>query len=144
MGQVERRTDRYEGGLAVEDRCVGQICFSDGTRMTYESDILAPDVPDSTIQIKGSSGTIDVDLDSAVTVTDGTGMRTYEPDPAFRGLYDLYFGAHVAWLDGEQNEHRCAAVKGHSVVEIMMGIYESARTRGVAEAPIRTRQTRWP
>lgn len=139
MGQVERRTDRYERGLAVEDRCIGQICFRDGTRMTYESDMPAPEIPGSPIQITGSAGTIDVDLDTAVTITDETGTRTYEPEPDFRDLYAPSLDAHVAWLDGEQSDHRCAAPEGHSVVEIMMGIYESARTRGVVEAPIRTR-----
>lgn len=139
MGQVERRTDRYERGLPSEDRCVGHVCFADGTRLTYESDMPGPEIADSTIQVTGSAGTLEIDLDAAVTVTSADGTETYDPDPDFRTPYDPYLDTHVAWLDGDRDGHRCDADGGYAVTEIMMGFYESVRTNGVVETPVRTR-----
>lgn len=139
MGQVERRTDRHERGLECEDRCVGQACFEDGTRLTYESDMPGPAATDSALSVTGSAGRLDVDLDTAVTVTTDSGTETYAPEPEYHELYDPYLAAHVDWLDGRRDGHRCDAATGHDVVELMMGIYESARTRGVVESPVGTR-----
>src|SRR5437667_193472 len=39
IGQVERRTDRYERGHPIEDRCAGLIGFEGGARLVIESDM---------------------------------------------------------------------------------------------------------
>lgn len=139
MGQVERQTDRYERGVPIEDRCVGQICFDDGTRMTYESDMPDPETGGPTLRITGSEGRLDLDLDTAVTVRDEDGTETYDPTPEFGSLYEPCLDGYVAWLDGEQDRHRCAGSEAYGVMEALMGIYESARTNAVVRAPVRTR-----
>ncbi|MFB6135328.1 MAG: Gfo/Idh/MocA family protein [Halobacteriaceae archaeon] len=138
MGQVERRTDRHERALAIEDRCLGHVCFDDGTRLTYESDMPDPEVGDSTIQVSGTEGVLDVHLGSKVTVTNADGTTEHAPE-AEAGNRARYLDAFVAWLDGDRDDHRCSGERAGGVMEVMMALYESARTRGVVEAPLETR-----
>jgi predicted dehydrogenase len=137
MGQVERETDRHERGLAIEDRCVGHMCFDDGTRLTYESDMPDPAIGDAMIHVTGSEGVMELALDSSVTVTNGDGTTEYTPE-AERSTRNRYLEEFVAWLDGDRPDHRCSADRAVVGMEIMMAIYESARTRGVVEPPLRT------
>jgi predicted dehydrogenase len=138
MGQVERETDRHERGLAIEDRCLGHVCFDDGARLTYESDMPDPAIGDAMIQVTGSEGVMELALDSSVTVTNADGTAEYAPD-AQRSTHYRYVDDFVAWLDGDRPDHRCSADRALVGMEIMMVMYESARTRGVVESPLRTR-----
>lgn len=138
MGQVERRTDRHERTLAIEDRCVGHLCFEDGTRMTYESDMPGPEIADSTIQVTGSGGVLEIDRNSSLTVTNAGGRTDHAPESE-EGTQTRYLDEFVEWLDGERDDHRCSGARASHVMEIMMAIYESARTQGVVEAPLETR-----
>jgi predicted dehydrogenase len=139
MGQVERQTDRHERGLAIEDRCLGHICFDDGTRLTYESDMPDPEIGESTIQIQGTRGSIDLDLCSSATVTNDSGTEVYDSSLGNDGMWAAYLDTHLAWLDNERDGHRCDGDQAEQVMEAMMGIYESARTGGVVETPMQTR-----
>jgi len=138
MGQVERRTDRYERGLEVEDRCVGQVCFEDGTRMTYEGDMPVPDFDDVTIHISGTDGVMELELGSSVTVVSDGGTNEYAPTSELSDRA-AFLAAFVEWLDGDRTDHRCSGPRSGRVVEILMALYESARIRGVVERPLQTR-----
>lgn len=138
MGQVERRSDRHERALAVEDRCVGHLCFDSGTRMTYESDMPDPDFDGPMIQVSGTEGVLNLDLGSSVTVTNADGTSEHAPEGE-RDNRARYLDEFVAWLDGDREGHRCDGAAGVAVMESMMALYESARTRGVVEAPLETR-----
>jgi predicted dehydrogenase len=137
-GQIERRTDRHEREVAIEDRAVGHVCFADGTRLTYESDMPGPDVGDGVMQIHGSGGVLDVDLGTSLTVTNADGVTEYAPD-AETDSRARYLAAFVEWLDGARDDHRCSGVHGRDVIEVLMAMYESARTRRVVEPPLETR-----
>lgn len=138
MGQVERRTDRYERGLEVEDRCVGQICFEGGARMTYEGDMPGPDFDDVTIHFSGSDGVLELDLGSSITVVTESGTEEHTPSSDMSDR-SAFLAAFVEWLDGDREDHRCSGPRAGVVVEVLMALYESARTGGVVEAPLHTR-----
>jgi len=42
IGQVERKTDRYERRCEIEDLCAGIICFENDTRFVLEIDMPPP------------------------------------------------------------------------------------------------------
>lgn len=138
VGQVERTTDRHERKEPIEDRCVGHVCFEDGTRLTYESDMPEPDIGDATLHVQGTEGTLALDLGSEVRVVNADGERVSAPESEGSNR-DRYVAALFDWLDGEIEEHRCGGQQAHDVMELMMAIYESARTNGVVEAPLETR-----
>ena len=137
MGQVERRSDKHERGIAIEDRCIGHVCFDDGTRLTHECDMPGPVPGNPWLQLSGTAGVLDLDFNASVTLTneDGTSEHTPSSEPSLR---DAYLDELVKWMDGTRTDHRCSADRAYTVTEILMAIYESARTRGVVEAPLRT------
>ena len=137
MGQTERRTDRHERGIPIEDRCLGQVCLDDGTRLTVESDVPGPKLGNPWLQLSGTEGVLELDFNSSLTVTSGDGTAEYAPS-ADRSLRERYLDAFVEWLDGTREDHRCSASRAYTVTEILMAIYESSRTRGLVEAPLRT------
>jgi predicted dehydrogenase len=138
MGQVERDTDRYERKVPVEDRCLGHVCFADGTRLTYESDLPDSDTDAASLRVAGSDGVLAIDLGSSVTVVNDDGTATYEPESG-RSNRHRYVEALLEWTAGERENHRCSGARGRATMEVMMAIYESARTGGLVEAPLRTR-----
>jgi predicted dehydrogenase len=138
MGQVERKTDRHERGLPIEDRCLGHICFEDGTRMTYESDMPDPEIAESTIRVTGSEGVLEVHFGSHVRVTNGQGTDERAPAPD-RGNRMKFLDEFAEWLDGTRSEHRCSGAKAGEVMQVMMALYESARSRSVVDRPLRTK-----
>lgn len=136
-GQVERDTDRHERGLPIEDSCSGIVCFEDGLRMSFECDTPGPDSKESRIQITGTEGRIGIELGSDVTLHNEDGTRTFDAE---RGrMIQQCIDAHLEWQAGSRSENRASGETGYRSMELMMGIYESARTRGVVEPPIETR-----
>jgi predicted dehydrogenase len=134
MGQVERRTDRYERGHPIEDRCLAVIAFAGGARLLLESD-MPGDWPGSECVYGtegalrlggGSEGRPALELQNAA----GAGWQPVEPDPDADQHREL-----VAWIEGEP-ESRQAARIARATQEIMMAIYESARTRALVELPL--------
>src|SRR5262249_52211397 len=49
IGQVERRTDRWERAQPIEDCCVGLVAFAGGARGLIESDLPEPECPGTTM-----------------------------------------------------------------------------------------------
>lgn len=136
FGAVERKSDRYERGLRIEDAGVGTIALAGGILVSLVDDL----TPYGSInfQITGSDGILDVDEDNVKLFNRGThGWQTidYERIDPFvgqaRGIVD--------WLDGKVEHYRGEGTKGRATLEILMAIYESVRTHGVVRIPLRTR-----
>lgn len=139
MAQVERKTDRYERGEPAEDRCLGRICFEDGTRFTYEGDMLNPKIDDeSHIVVTGSDGVLQIQLDSWVSVTNEDGTTRYEPESGGRERM-AYVNELIEWIEGDRDGHRCSGEEGRQTMELLMSFYESVRTSGLVRAPLETR-----
>lgn len=140
IGQIERKTERYERGIPIEDLSSGQICFADGARLTFECDMPEPQFSErgQPIEVLGSEGTLSLALGSEVTVLNEDGRATYAPDnerPEHAALLDELFD----WLEGERDDHRCSGQQARATMEIIMSIYESARKNEVTVAPLETR-----
>jgi predicted dehydrogenase len=136
FGAVERKSDRYERGLRIEDAGVGTIAFAGGILVSLVDDL----TPYGSInfQITGSDGILEVDEDNLKLFNRGTrGWQTIEfehIDPFVgqaRGIVD--------WLDGKVEYYRGEGTQGRATLEILMAIYESVRTHGVVRMPLRTR-----
>jgi len=138
MGSVQRDTDRHERNVPIEDRCVGHACFADGTRLTYESDMPAPALEGPSLQVTGSDGVLEIDLGTSVSVTNADGVDEYAPE-AERPSREQYVAAMLEWIEGERSDHRCSGARAYPTMEVLMSIYESARTNGVVRAPLETR-----
>jgi methylthioribose-1-phosphate isomerase len=125
-------------GIPIEDRCLGQVCFDEGTRLTLEMDLPAPDGRDREVRVTGESGSLAFTLGSEVTVTNGDGVSTYAPEQTAPSR-DRYWRDMVAMLDGEREDHRCSGRQARHTIEILMSVYESARTNSLVRMPLRTR-----
>ncbi len=136
IGQVERRTDRYERAEPIEDLCVGIIGFTGGTRGILESDTPASDAPDVGTLIYGTEGMLKISGNSLYAQNaEGTGWRQLDVPQDTNQFVEL-----IGWIEGK-NEHRNQAKHGRAVVEIMMAIYESARTKGLVRLPLETKDS---
>jgi predicted dehydrogenase len=129
IGQVERRTDRYERGHPIEDRCLGVIGFEGGARLLVESD-LPSDWPGGSFvhgtegSLRIGSGTLELQNGSS------SGWQSIELD-ADTNQHSEW----ITWVEGGP-ESRQAARIARATTEIMMAIYESARTRGLVTLPL--------
>jgi predicted dehydrogenase len=136
LGTIERKSDRYERGLRIEDAGMGVISFAGGTLATLLDDL----TPYGSInfQITGSDGILDVDEDNVKLFNAHThGWQTIEyphVDPFVGQAQGI-----VDWLDDKVEEYRGEGTRGRATLEILMSIYESVRVRGVVRAPLRTR-----
>ena len=136
IGQVSRKTDKWERRVRCEDLCFGEVCFSGGIRGIYESDLPEPGLNGTAVygddgQLRrGSDGTIEL-LNSRAAGWQQVKPRQSEPNQ---------FQEMIQWLDGEIEEHRNAGVHGRTTIEILMAIYESLRIQGVVKFPLTTRE----
>lgn len=140
LGQVERRTDRYERMEPIEDLCGGIIAFEGGARLVLESDM-----PEGAlnrnyagiggIHVYGTEGILSTEGGIRLMNQEAQGWRTLPVPPDTNQFAEL-----IGWLEG-RNEHRNDARHGRVVVELMMAIYESARTKGLVKLPLETKES---
>ena len=131
LGQVERRTDRYERGEPIEDLCGAIIAFSNGARAVLESD---------TPRAEGSYDTLIVGSEGALRQTRegwsllngaAAGWQPVEAQPTTPQHEEF-----IQWLDGETDACRTDAHDNRFTFEILMALYESARTRALVNLPL--------
>ncbi|MCD6510183.1 MAG: Gfo/Idh/MocA family oxidoreductase [Thermoprotei archaeon] len=135
IGQVERKTDRFERGSPIEDLCMGLICFENGTRGLIESDLPSENFPSRPL-IYGSNGIMTLTGDGVLVLNDGRkGWQMIKAHPQ----RDTEFSELIDWIEGRR-EHRCSARQARYTMEIMMAIYESARTRSLVRMPLKTKE----
>ena len=136
IGQVSRKTDRWERRVRCEDLCMGEICFEGGIRGVYESDLPGPGLRGDVVygsdgQLRrGPEGTIEL-LNSKAAGWQSIKPRQTEPNQ---------YQEMVAWLDGEIEEHRNAGRHAATTMAILMAIYESLRIKDVVKFPLTTRR----
>lgn len=129
LGQTQRKTNRYERGSVCEDMCQAFIGLSNGARIVIDLDL--PDTETKVTRlVLGTEGRIVTDGESArVLCSDAQGWQTLltEPQPSFLEEF-------LAEMEGGP-EHRCAPKHALAAHEVMMAMYESARTRSLVELP---------
>ncbi|MDP6113552.1 MAG: Gfo/Idh/MocA family oxidoreductase [Planctomycetota bacterium] len=132
MGAVERRTDRFERNVPIEDACMGLIHFAGGPQALIQVD-LAPS-SGGWFTLRGREGSLQVSEGELQLVNaDSNGLKKIEtphPHCHISQVKDL-----IAWIEGGP-EHRSAPEHGRAAVEIMMSIYESARRHEIIRMPL--------
>ena len=142
IGNLERKTDRYERETRIEDRSAGIIQFDNGAIGLLLQELGTPHYEGRTFHGQGgtyygSEGILELDEQKVRLLNTRTG--TWEErqgegeDPSIAQAREL-----VEWIEGKV-EHRGQAENGRAAVEIIMAIYESARLHEVVNMPVRTK-----
>jgi len=142
MGSVERKTDHYIFGHRVEDRCSGIIGYPDGVEGVIENEL--GDWGGINCSIYGTDGMMEVNDNSLRYMVAGkAGWQEFEKTEKDTSGYGNAFVQQAyeicRWIEGEVEEYRGEAKHGKAALEIMMGVYESARMRERVSLPLQTR-----
>ena len=142
FGAVERKSDRYERGVAIEDACMGLVQFEEGLELLVESDLERQGAAAGSFQIQGSEGMLDVSetrvglFNAASDGWSEIDLNLRDGDQAIGGNTNAaQVRELIAWIEGGP-EHRGAGRQARVTVEIMMAIYESARRHSVVRFPL--------
>ena len=134
IGNVERKTERYERDIQIEDRSAGIVGFDGGCIGMLMQEIGRPNY----------QGGIVYGLDGIADVTEGRVRLLNNKATDWEERPSDGINQHVAqakelveWIE-DDTEHRGAARHGRAAVEIIMAIYESARMHEVVQMPLRT------
>lgn len=134
IGQVVRHTDRHERHDPIEDLCAGIVALNNGARIQIESDMPEPAPPDGAMTLQGTEGTLVVTSKGARLLNGAGGQDVDAAQETDVGI--LQAAELVDWLEGRVNEHRNAIRTNRATIEILMGIYESARIRDTVTFPL--------
>ena len=153
MGNVERKTDRYERSTRIEDCAVGVFHFACGTVALLLSDV-TPTVYQGAL-IYGAEGMINLTTRSLQLLNRDTGgiWKLYEPDGRFYKVADLgddfeWYEAGAAqaaeladWIEGTADHFRGEATHGLKALQMVHAVYESARMHEKVAVPMQTRHS---
>ncbi len=140
MGQVERKTDRYERSTRIEDCCMGLIGFEGGVQALVSNDVVIPEEAAINCTVYGSEGMLHVRHNTVRYMNGGTnGWKELDYEDEVVHEFVNQAKGLVDWIEGRVEDYRGDGEKARAVVEIMMAIYESARMREVVRMPLRTR-----
>ncbi len=150
MGNVERKTDQYERNTRIEDRAVGVFGFQGGAQALILSDLL-PIIFQGAF-IYGTTGVINLttsDLQLSNAETRGVWER-HAPDGKFYEVERM--GDRFEWVEGGaaqadgladwvegQEPYRSDGMDGYKALQMVHGIYESARMHERVMLPLQTR-----
>ncbi|MBC7237726.1 MAG: Gfo/Idh/MocA family oxidoreductase [Chloroflexi bacterium] len=149
MGNVERKTDRWERNTRIEDCAIAIFQFRGGARAVILSEV-TPLVYQGA-HIYGSEGMIDLDTIELRLLNAETGgkWQTFRPDGKFFTANDERFewlegGAGQAneladWIEGKTETHRGRGENGFKALEMIHAVYESARMHEKVVLPLQTR-----
>jgi len=126
MGNIQRKTDRYERDIRVEECAEAAMYFENGTIGLLMQELLWPyGLRGMGGVFLGSDGILELDETKVRLLSSKAGKwETREvkgEDPHVAQAREL-----IDWIEGRV-EHRGKAENGRAAVEICMAIYESAR-----------------
>jgi predicted dehydrogenase len=133
MAQVGRKTDRYERGHRIEDVTMALITFAGGARGVLEVDLPQDNTPNALIY--GSAGIIDIGRD-ALRLMNPEAQNWQDIPTSPLNEHTAQAAELLAWMEGRSEHRGNAFTHGRATIEILMMIYESARRRDVARAPL--------
>ena len=151
MGNVERKTDRFERTTRIEDAAVAAFEFERGARA-----LILADVTPTLFQgahIYGTDGLINLTTEELQLLNAETGgvWRSHRPDGRFFTLaaegekFEWREGAAgqaaelADWITGAADTHRGRAENGYKALEMIHAVYESARCPERVMLPLQTR-----
>jgi predicted dehydrogenase len=150
MGNVERKTDRWERNTRIEDGAIAVYQFQCGARALILSDVAG--VVYQGAWIYGSEGMINLTTEDLQLLNRDTGghWKRYCPDGKFftvaeqgRRFEWVEGGASQAdeladWIEGKVATHRGQGENGYKALEMIHAVYESARCHEKVMLPMRT------
>ncbi|HET6387702.1 MAG TPA: Gfo/Idh/MocA family oxidoreductase [Armatimonadota bacterium] len=146
IGQVERTTDRYERGVMIEDRAIGEVEMFGSHRLLIESDLTRGP---HRLLVVGDRGMLRV-VDSSVHVQNPHGdwvelrQTPDQPDSWLaeslaamipRVDFSDQHESFLNWIEGG-TQYSSHAGNGRAAIECMAGLYESARQRRRVSFPV--------
>ena len=134
IGNIERKTERYERDIPIEDRSAGIVGFENGCIGLLLQEIAGPNYQGGVIY--GSDGTIDL-TGQRVQLLNSKNAEWEERRAEGENSSVAQVRELISWIEGK-TEHRGDAKNGRAAVEIIMAIYESARLHEVVQMPVRT------
>jgi predicted dehydrogenase len=151
MGNVERKTDRYERGTRIEDCAVGVFHFTSGAVALLLSDV-TPVVYQGAL-IFGSEGMINMTTRTVQLLNAETGgkWQEHEPDGKYHKVAEHgdrleWVEAPAAqmeeladWVEGKTDHFRGNATNGIKALQMVHAVYESARMHEKVLLPMETR-----
>ncbi|MBM4034388.1 MAG: Gfo/Idh/MocA family oxidoreductase [Planctomycetes bacterium] len=139
LAQAERSTNRWERCHPVEDCLVGLIGFEGGAHGILDSDTPLDGAAKGGLWVYGTKGAIDL-FGGPLLMNASTGGK-WKPIET-KGEIDLpiqYVRGLIAWMNGGP-EPPLSLARALGTHEIIMGFYESARTRARVSLPVRNRR----
>ena len=146
IANVQRRSDRYERGWPSEELSGGLISFAGGVRVSFEGDIPPDPRYDWKLQtVTGTDGALMwpsefLASDFAVRIVRRGGGVEETPAPT-QSLDDVFrreLDGFARWARGDVQENRNDANLAIKTQEILMAMYESARTHTLVRLPLQT------
>ena len=146
IANVQRRSDRYERGWPGEELSGGLVSFAGDVRVSFEGDI--PPDPKYDWDLQTVTGTDGVLMWPSAFLAPDFAVRIVrrgggvEETPAPRQTLDDVFRRELdglaRWARGEISENRNDARLAIKTQEILMAMFESARTHTLVRTPLRT------
>jgi len=151
MGNVERKTDRWERATRIEDCGVAVYQFKGGARALILDEV-TPLVYQGA-HVYGSEGMINFTTNEMYLLNKSTGgsWKMYQPDGKFFKVADegdrfewVEGGAGQAdeladWIEDKVPTHRNNGENGYKALEMLHAVYESARCHEKVILPLQTR-----
>ena len=150
MGAVERKTNRWERDVPIEDCCLGLTTFTGGTQALIQVDLTPYSSPDH-FTVQGTEGMLMVAPDSLRVINADNSSGETRPtlwdtqtksaagSVGFESYFHIAYTAQAqglkAWLDGESG-YRGEGTQTRHTVEIMMALYQSVREGEVMRLPL--------
>ena len=134
IGNLERKTERFERDTAIEDRSAGIIQFDNGAIGQLLQELGGEGYQGGIFY--GTDGVLELDEAKVRLLNSKTGGWEERPgqgeDPSIGQAREL-----VSWVEGT-SDYRGTGESARFPVEITMAIYESARMHEVVSFPVRT------
>jgi predicted dehydrogenase len=151
MGNIERKTDRYERSTRIEDCAIGVFHFTNNAIALLLSDV-TPTVYQGAL-IYGTDGMITLTTRNLLLMNQSTGgsWQHHEPDGVFHHVADHgdEFEWHEApaaqmteladWVEGKRADFRGEGSNGIKALQMVHAVYESARRHEKVLLPMQTR-----
>ena len=149
MGNVERKTDRWERNTRIEDKALAVFGFPSGAQAMILLDVVP--IVYQGAHVFGTKGMIDFTTEELRLLNKSTGgdWKVYRPDGKFFKADDTRFewvegGAGQAdeiadWIEGKVENHRNCGENGYKALEMLHAVYESARCHEKVVLPLQTR-----
>jgi predicted dehydrogenase len=135
IGQIDRRSKLERYGQPGEDWAVGYWSWDNGARGTIESGSLFTGDGYHHINVSGTEGDLEVFFggEHPLRIRTSGGWEDVPLEPGVNPVDEL-----VAAME-EGRPHRSSGEQGRATHELLLGVYESSRKRGVAELPLENR-----